>query len=60
MNNIPQTKEEYRDLRQHYKIISKDQGLDGVLQAEHSKDLEPPIAPMIESLLHKNLRPKTV
>ena len=31
MNNIPQTKEEYRDLRQHYKIISKDQGLDGVL-----------------------------
>ena len=38
MNKIPQTKDEYRDLRQHYKIISKNQGIDGVMNEEHSKE----------------------
>lgn len=60
MNRLPQTKDEYRDLRQHYKIMSKDQGLDGVMQKEHGREKEPPIAPMVENLLHKNLKQKTV
>ena len=40
--------------------MSKNQGIDGVMNEEHSKEKEPPIAPMVESLLHKNLKPKTV
>ena len=60
MNRLPQTKDEYRDLRQHYKIMSRDQGLDGVMQKEHGREKEPPIAPMVENLLTKNLKQKTV
>ena len=40
--------------------MSKDQGLNGVMQKEHAREKEPPIAPMVENLLQKNLKPKSV
>ena len=62
ITKLPQTKEEYKDLKRNQKFLYNEVGKiainEGVYQAP--VDAEPEVAPMVEYLLSKNLNPKTV
>ena len=62
VTKLPQTKEEYRDLKRNHKLLANDLSAIVINEGKHRSpvDSEPEIAPMIEYLLSKNLNRKTV